>query len=88
MSMGAVAAYVLSAVLLLIIGKIFFKPLKSILWLLLHSALGGAGLYIFNLIFAGTGFSIGLNVVTASVCGLFGLPGFLLLIISKFLYFM
>ncbi len=88
MSLGEVAAYILSLVLLLVIGRIFFKPLKSVLLLLLHSALGGAGLYIFNFIFAGTGFSIGLNIVTASICGLFGLPGLVLLIISKILYFM
>lgn len=86
MSVGAVAAYILSAILLLFIGRIFFKPLKSILILVLHSLLGGVGLYIFNLIFKGIGFSIGLNPVTASVCGLFGLPGLVLLILLKLLF--
>lgn len=86
MSVGAVAAYILSAVLLLVIGRIFFKPLRGLLILVLHSLLGGVGLYIFNLIFMSIGFTIGLNPVTASVCGLFGLPGLVLLVLLKLLF--
>ncbi|MBQ4517890.1 MAG: pro-sigmaK processing inhibitor BofA family protein [Clostridia bacterium] len=86
MSVGAVLAYILSAILLLVIGRIFLKPLMSLLVLVLHSLLGGVGLYIFNLIFRSIGFTIGLNPVTASVCGLFGLPGLVLLVLLKLLF--
>ena len=88
MNVGATAAYILSALLLLVVGRIFFKPLKGILFLVLHSLLGGVGLYIFNLIFRSIGFTIGLNPVTASVCGLFGLPGLVLLVLLKLLFAM
>ncbi len=86
MSALEITAYVVLGVMLLVLGLIFFKPLKGIFAMLIQSALGGAGLYIFNLILSGTGFSIAINIVTASVCGLFGLPGFILLVLSKFLF--
>ena len=53
---------------------------------MLNSLLGGVGLYIFNLIFGTMGFTIGLNVVTAAVVGMFGLPGLVLLIILKLVF--
>lgn len=83
MSIGETAACLVLALLLLILGRIFFKPLKSVFVMLLHSALGGAGLYIFNALLSGAGFGIGLNIVTAAVCGLFGLPGLILLILCR-----
>ncbi len=86
MGFGEIAAYILAAVLALIVCRIFYKPLKGILILALNSLLGGVGLYIFNWIFSATGFTIAINVVTASVCGLFGLPGLVLLVLLKLLF--
>ena len=86
MSMGAIAAYVLSAVLILALSLIFFKPLKGVFVMMLHSVLGGAGLYICNFLLSPVGIPIGLNIVTASICGLFGLPGLFLLILVKAIF--
>lgn len=86
MSIGEAAAYVLAVVLLIILCRVFIKPLKNVGILLLHSALGGVGLYIFNLLFAGLGFGIGLNIATSAVCGLLGLPGLVLMILLKILF--
>ena len=69
-------AYVLAFGLVLIIVRIFIKPLKTVFKLTLSSALGGTFLYIFNLFGTKIGFTIGVNIVTASVCGLLGIPGF------------
>ena len=86
MGFGEIAAYLLAAALALILCIIFYKPLKGILLLALNSLLGGIGLYIFNWICAPIGFAIAVNAVTASVCGLFGLPGLALLILLKLLF--
>lgn len=86
MGVGEIAAYLLAAAIALILCRIFFKPLKKIFVLLLNSLLGGVGLYIFNWIFAPLGFAIGLNIVTAAVCGMLGLPGLVLLILVKLLF--
>lgn len=81
-----VAAYLLAAVLALFLCRLFWRPLRAVLVMVVNSFLGGLGLYIFNLAFSGAGFSIGINIVTAAVCGLFGLPGLVLLILLKFLF--
>lgn len=86
MGFGEIAAYILAATIALIVCRIFIKPLKGIFILVLNSLLGGLGLYIFNLIFASFGFAIGLNPVTAAVCGMLGLPGLVLLILVKLLF--
>ncbi len=80
-----VSAGVLCAVLLVFI-VLFFKQLKGILALILNTFLGWAGLYIFNLVFAATGFAIGINIASAAVVGVLGIPGLILMIILKFIY--
>lgn len=85
MGIAEVSAYVLAGILILVLCRIFFRPLKTALWLGFNSLLGGLGLYIFNWIFAPTGFFIGINIVTAAIAGLLGLPGVLLLILVKWI---
>ena len=81
-----IAAYILAALIAIVIFRIFAKPLKWVLWLALNSILGGVGLFLFNTVLEGTGFYIGINAVTSAVCGLLGIPGLILLIILKFIY--
>ncbi len=86
MNFGEIAAYVISALLALLLCWIFFKPLKGVFIMALESALGGLGLYVCNFLLAPIGLSVGLNIVSAGICGLFGLPGLLLLISVKAIY--
>lgn len=86
MTFWEVAAYLIALGLVLLIGRIFYKPLKGLFLLLLNSILGGIGLFVFNMIFSGVGFTIAINAVTAAVCGLLGLPGLVLLIILKLIF--
>lgn len=86
MNFWAAAAYSLALGLLLIIIRIFIKPLKTVSMLVLNSALGGAGLYIFNYFAAKVGMSIGINIVTAAICGLLGVPGLILLSAMKLIF--
>ena len=86
MTFWEISAYIILAVIVLIICRIFIKPLKNILWLLMNSALGWAGLMIFNSVLAFSDFSIAINIVTASLCGILGLPGLILTIILTFMF--
>ena len=70
-------------VVLWIVGKIFSVPLKALFKLIVNSVLGGLLIFIINLIGSAWGFHIGLNVVTAVLVGLLGIPGAILLIILK-----
>jgi len=73
-------------VLLLVLTFLFFKQVKGFILLVLNTALGWAGLYIFNLLFAFSGFSIGINIASASIAGVLGIPGVLLMAVLKFIY--
>lgn len=70
-------------VVLWIVGKIFSAPLKALFKLIVNSVLGGLLIFIINLIGSAWGFHIGLNVVTAVLVGILGIPGAILLIILK-----
>lgn len=79
----SVIIYLACLIVIFIVGKIFFVPLKSIFKLLINSILGGILIYIVNIIGASFGFHIGLNVGTALFTGLLGVPGVVFLIILK-----
>lgn len=71
------------AIGIFVIGKIFLFPIKKILKLVLNTVIGGAIIYIINLIGAAWGFHLGLNLLTSFVVGILGVPGAILLIILK-----
>ena len=70
-------------IVLWIIGKIFSVPLKALFKLIINSVLGGLLIFIINLIGAVWNFHIGLNIVTAILVGIWGIPGAVLLVILK-----
>lgn len=69
-----------------LIFVLFFRQLREILMLFLNTAVGWAVLYIFNIVFSGVGISIGVNIASASIVGVLGLPGLILMIILNALY--
>lgn len=68
-----------------IIGKIFLFPIKKILKLVFNTIIGGAIIYIINLIGASFNFHIGLNIITSLIVGILGIPGAVLLVILQFI---
>ena len=79
----SVIIYLACLIVIFIVGKIFFVPLKSIFKLLINSILGGILIYIVNIVGASFGFHIGLNVGTALFTGILGVPGVVFLIVLK-----
>jgi len=71
------------AIAIFIIGKIFLYPIKKIIKLVFNTIIGGALIYIINLIGASFGFHIGLNIVTSLIVGILGIPGAILLIVLE-----
>ena len=63
------------------VGKIFSVPLKALFKLIINSFLGGLIIFIINTIGATWNFHIGLNVITALIVGILGIPGAILLMI-------
>ena len=85
MNTNTIIIYLACLIVLFIVGKIFYLPLKHIIKLLLNSIFGGFLIYIVNLVGNSYGFHIGLNIGTAIFSGLFGLPGVMVLILVRML---
>ena len=83
MDFNIIITFLACIIFLFIFGKIFIWPLKNILKLIFNSILGGIFIYIINIIGMNFGFHIGLNLITAIIVGLLGVPGAMLLIILK-----
>ncbi len=83
MDINTIGTFVICIILLFILGKIFIWPLKNILKLIFNSILGGALIYLINIIGMNFGFHIGLNLLTAILVGILGVPGAILLVLLK-----
>ena len=83
MDFNSVITFLACIIFIFIFGKIFIWPLKSIFKLIINSILGGVLIYIINLIGMNFEFHIGLNLLTAVIVGLLGIPGAILLIVLK-----
>ncbi len=85
MDTNTIIIYLACLIVLFIIGKVFYLPLKHIFKLLLNSVLGGFLIYIVNLVGGSFGFHIGLNFGTAIFAGILGVPGVVVLVLVKIL---
>jgi inhibitor of the pro-sigma K processing machinery len=80
---GANTELILYGVIGIVILFILLKILKWPIKILLNGIFGVILLYIVNLVGAGFNFYIGINVVTALIAGILGVPGVAALIIFK-----
>ncbi len=83
MDIWVIAAYALGLVVLILLIRFFLLPFKILLKLVYNALLGGAILILFNYFGGLIGFTLALNVVSAFVAGLLGIPGVILLIALK-----
>ncbi|MGI6086133.1 MAG: pro-sigmaK processing inhibitor BofA family protein [Acetivibrionales bacterium] len=80
-----ILAWGIGVLIVFAFGKAMLLPLKIIFRLVINGILGGIAILIINLIGAPLGFTISLNLISALVVGILGLPGIILLVILKFL---
>ena len=85
MDINTIIIYLACFIVLFIVGKVFYLPLKHIFKLLLNSVLGGFLIYIVNVVGSYFGFHIGLNFGTAIFAGILGVPGVVALVLVKLL---
>lgn len=65
--------------------RVFRTPLKLALKLLANTLLGFLALWATNLLAGAAGFSIGLNIWNALTIDVLGVPGFVLLLLLKWI---
>lgn len=81
-SQGA-AAVALGVVLIAVLLRIFARPLGLTLKLFVNTVFGFLALFLFRLLEPLVGISLGFNLFNAAVIGVLGFPGFLLLLLLK-----
>ncbi|MCX7715358.1 MAG: pro-sigmaK processing inhibitor BofA family protein [Clostridia bacterium] len=81
------AIFAISLIVVYIIMWVFAKPIKIILKAAFHGALGCIALMGYNFLAAPLGAAVGVNTYTAVVCGVLGIPGFCMLILSNIFIF-
>ena len=77
----SIIVYIFGLGLLFLLGRALKSPLKWIIRFLISCVLGIAGIVVFNLIFAKAGLYLPPNPFNALTIGVFGAPGFVLLLV-------
>lgn len=80
-----ILAYAFGIILIYLIGRIFFMPIKMVLRLIYNGLIGGVMLWVLNFVGAYFGFHIAINAITALIAGFLGIPGLIILILFKVL---
>ena len=78
-----VIAALLAGFFLIALLRIFSKPFRMALKLLLNTLLGFGALWAVNMTASITGIALGLNLWNALVVGILGVPGFVLLLMVQ-----
>lgn len=73
--------FAVCVLIIFVFGKIFAWPIKGIIKLIGNSIVGGIIIFLINLVGANFNFHIGLNIGTALIVGILGIPGAVLLVI-------
>lgn len=74
LEVNSIIVYVACIIFLFLIGRFFIIPLKSIAKIIGNSILGGILIFIINAIGSIFNFHIGLNIGTAIITGILGVP--------------
>ena len=82
---ASVFAYLIGLIAVLIMWRIFIKPIKWLFKLFFNSILGGLILASVNLIGGFAGISITIGPLSALLAGVLGLPGVLLVILLEYM---
>jgi len=80
-----ILAWIVGVLIVIAFGKALLLPLKVILKLVINGIIGGIVILLINLVGGPLGFKISLNLISALIAGILGLPGVILLVIFKYL---
>ena len=69
----------------LLVLKFLLSQIGCLLKFVIHAASGFACLWLLNLAAVYTGITIEINVITVLISGFLGIPGIILLVLSKFM---
>lgn len=82
----SIMAYAIGLVMIYFICKLFVKPLKFIVKLIINGVIGGLILVTINFIGGFAGMNIIINPITSLITGFLGVPGIALIIILQYIF--
>lgn len=82
---GILLAYALGIFALYVVGYMFLVPIKILLRLVINSAAGGISILLINWIGGNWDIHISLNVLSAVIVGILGVPGAILLAVYHYI---
>lgn len=85
LELNQIIAIFFGLLVIYVLARLLYLPTKILLTLLGNTVVGGGLLVLFNAVGAYFGLGIGLNVLTALIVGLLGIPGILMLMILQHL---
>lgn len=85
LDLNFILAFFFGALVIYLLARLLYFPLRLVFRFLMNTVAGGLLLMLFNFLGAFWGVQIGLNIVTALIVGLMGVPGMILLLILQHL---
>jgi len=80
-----IIAYALGLILLYIVGWLLLVPLKTLLKFIFNGIVGGAVLWLLNLVGRFVGVTVAINPITALLVGFLGIPGVILVLLLHYI---
>lgn len=81
--MEYIGYFLVAIIIIFVVVKLLSWPLKMLLKLVANGVLGAILLFVINIFGKYIGLKIGINVITALIAGVFGIPGVIFLVIFK-----
>ena len=72
---GVFLMYAAAIIVLFLFGRMLLLPMKLLFKLIVNSLVGGVFLVLINIAGAGVGIVMPVNIITAVIAGVLGLPG-------------
>lgn len=83
---GILLAYALGIFALYVVGYMFLVPIKILLRLIINSIAGAVSILLINWIGGYWGVHISLNILSAVIVGILGVPGAILLAVYNWFF--
>lgn len=85
MGLDIICAYIIGIIMLFLVAKLLILPIKIVWKLFVNALVGGITLIIINFIGAFFGLYIQINIITALITGLLGVPGVVIILILQYI---
>jgi inhibitor of the pro-sigma K processing machinery len=83
MDINIIIAFALGLLLIYLVGRVMFFPLKMVFKLIINAVVGGLVLWVINYFGSYFGIHVPLNPITALTVGFLGIPGIVLLFVIQ-----